>query len=216
MSTKTAQTYHVLMGDVTNSATRAAVPLADTLNTLTANTNTAYKADILSPLTVTLGDEFQGITASASATLDIIFHLETETRIQNLPPLHYAWVQGAIDTPINTKIAHGMLGPALTKARKLLTRKDRDRPKIQINTPDPDHTAALQNILIALTAISDRWNPRDNLFIQDLLSGLDVRSIAEIHDRDTSSIYRRRETLMIDPYLALQNAARTLTKMIDR
>ena len=215
MSNKSTQKHHVLMGDVTGSSKRRAADVAQSIEDATKKVNSVFEEQILSPLTVTLGDEFQGVIASASATFEIIKLLQDRIFAQNLPPLHFSWVYGNIDTPINPEIAHGMLGPALTTARKNLTRKDRDRPDIQVDLSDGDTTSILQNTLFARDEISSRWKQKDAGLIKDFKKEIEVKYIAERHDRDTSSIYRRRETLMIDAYLALTQAASAAAHKFD-
>ena len=218
MSIKSAQTTltHIFMGDVSNSAAKDAPALADDLRAAVAEINTRFATRLLSPLTVTLGDEFQGLPDSAETTIAILFALETLIRDGRLPALHYAWVHGTIDTAINPDIAHGMLGPGLSRARALLTRKDRDRPVLQTQMPAPALTTLYDTTAAALFAISARWNPRDYRLISDLLSGQEIKDIAAAHDRDTSSVYRRRDTLMIDAYADLQQAMTTLAACSDR
>jgi len=156
---------------------------------------------------VTLGDEFQGITRSATAALNTVFTLQQMTRLGLLPALHYSWVFGPIDTDINPEIAHGMLGPALSDARRQLTRKDRDRPEIHVELFDLDLTGIMKNTLRAMHDISNRWKPEDFDLIEDLLGETPITEVAKLHDRDTSSVYRRRETLMTETYKALEIAA---------
>lgn len=47
--------------------------------------------------------------------------------------LHYALSYGDIDTEINPDIAYEMMGPGLTKARKLLYNKSRSRKRFEFD-----------------------------------------------------------------------------------
>lgn len=215
MSKNTAQNYHVLMGDVTGSSKLNSKQVAVSVKHATDLANKRLKMNILSPLTVTLGDEFQGILGSATATLEAILFLHNRIDAENLPDMHFSWVYGAIETEINPEIAHGMLGPALTTARKNLTRKDRARPEIQVDLGEGHLTTILQDTLFVMTEISGKWKSKDAALISDFLNGVETKHIAERHGRDTSSIYRRRDTLMIDAYLALGRAARAAAAQFD-
>lgn len=215
MRKSSSPSYHVLMGDVTGSSQRNATDVAAMVRTVSAQANTRFADAILSPLTVTLGDEFQGVLGTAADTLKVLFFLRETVFKDNLAPLHFSWVFGPIDTPINPKIAHEMIGPALTNARKMLTRKDRARPDIQVDLGNPRQTALMNNVLFALSAIAADWKHKDAALITDLIEGVDISAVAKRHGRDTSSVYRRRETLMIAPYLALKDAATELAALHD-
>ena len=195
------------MGDITGSSKLEGQSSSESLIKATNEVNARLKDEILSPFTVTLGDEFQGVTGSATAALNTIFTLQQMTRLGLLPELHYAWVFGPIDTKINAEIAHGMLGPALSDARRNLTRKDRDRPETHVELFDLELTSIMKNTLRAMHDISNRWKQEDLDLIEDLLGDTPITEVAKIHQRDTSSVYRRRETLMTETYKALEIAA---------
>ena len=215
MRKNAAQNYHVLMGDVTGSSKLSSAEVAKSVRQVTETANDVFADRILSPLTVTLGDEFQGVMATAIDTLDLMLYLHRYIFEHDLPELHFAWVYGPIETQINAQIAHGMLGPALTRARKLLTRKDRQRPDIQVDLHSPHMTKIMQNTLFAMTTITNDWKQKDAALITDLIEGDEIKAVAARHNRDTSSIYRRRETLMIAPYIALSEAARATAILHD-
>lgn len=205
------------MGDLTGSSDAPSEDVATQLRAVVAGVNEAFAEDILSPLTVTLGDEFQGVARSAKAAVGMIFAFERAWIDRRVPDLHYSWVWGPVATEINREIAHGMMGPALTDARAMLTRKDRDREKVQVALADRSRGGdTLQDVFLGLTGISNRWKDKDFALVSDLLDMSDISRVAERHDRDTSSIYRRRESLMIEPYQALERALTTLADQIDR
>ena len=84
--------------------------------------NQKLEHDIISPYTVTLGDEFQGIATSLHAVIEAIFYMEETILRKRLEfKVRYVAVHGEIDTPINRLKAHTMMGPGLTKAREVLT-----------------------------------------------------------------------------------------------
>ena len=214
--------HHVLMGDIVKSG-RATAPAAMMrgFSKLIDDCNRRFAKSILSPLTITLGDEFQGIIASRQAALEVIFWLEkSRLRAQPLFDLRYALATGEIQTPLNRETAHGMLGPALTNARAALTDKTARRPKFALDVSDAPDTdrdlaPALTGIFTALEGFTARWRPRDYPLISDILAETPVEILAKTHDRDTSSVYRKRITLMTAEYLALRHAALTLGGYLD-
>ena len=67
--------------------------------------NNSYS--LISPITITLGDEFQGIVESLEQGITIIFDLERVLSSEDYPfQLRYALGYGHILTPINSEIAH--------------------------------------------------------------------------------------------------------------
>ena len=86
---------------------------------LTLKANQQFKSQIISPLTITLGDEFQGIVDTVQTLFELVFFLE-EQRIEAgyTFQLRYSLVYGEIETKVNTKIAYEMYGSGLTQARE--------------------------------------------------------------------------------------------------
>lgn len=204
----------ILMGDVTASSRREAGRVRDWLAGVVATINDTQADDIRSPLTVTLGDEFQGVVASAEAAMRIVFALDALC-LEADPPidLHYVILEGGIETPINPDIAHGMLGPGLTRARQLLTAKPtqkRRRTRCTIELGDVTLTAAAADILLALEGLLARWNDVERPYAAVLLEEPDDSVAADRLDRDRTSVYRRRRTLLVEEYRALQSALLTI------
>ncbi|GLK52608.1 SatD family protein [Maricaulis virginensis] len=202
------------MGDVTASSRREAGRVRDWLAGVVATINDTQADDIRSPLTVTLGDEFQGVVASAEAAMRIVFALDALC-LEADPPidLHYVILEGGIETPINPDIAHGMLGPGLTRARQLLTEKPtqkRRRTRCTIELGDVTLTAAAADILLALEGLRARWNDVERPYAAVLLEEPDDSVAADRLDRDRTSVYRRRRTLLVEEYRALQSALLTI------
>ena len=65
--------YFILMGDIVGSSGQNSVDLIEGFSALVSSCNNTLKHQILSPYTITLGDEFQGIAASLRGLLDSIF-----------------------------------------------------------------------------------------------------------------------------------------------
>lgn len=218
MKVKLHPDYHILMGDIVGSSSKPSQKSALDLENVVSQINKQYADKILSPLTITLGDEFQGVIKDAHSVIEIILDLERRWLNQEIYELHYAWVKGQIETSINTEIAHGMLGTGLTKARQMLANKARDRRKFQILILNEaaELGQAMEDQAFALEGLSAQWNPKDYPLVLDLLSDLDINSIAQKYSRDTSSVYRRRETLMTQEYKALRSSLFKLADYIDQ
>jgi hypothetical protein len=111
----------VLMADIIDSRKNDQNELMLKFRNVTEEINKSHKKGILSPMTITLGDEFQGVVKNISAAINLILELEEKLMLNNAGfKLRYVLYEGKIDTPINDKIAYGMLGEGLTKAREAL------------------------------------------------------------------------------------------------
>ena len=99
------QNNYILMGDVISSSEKDSMSLIDAFQTEVKriNDNLHYKKLIKSPLTITLGDEFQGVIKSLKASLSIIFALDLEF-LQYDFDLRYALHYGEIE-PYATMIS---------------------------------------------------------------------------------------------------------------
>ena len=136
---------HVIMGDVTSSRDFSARAVQDYLQNAVDHANSGKPSDILSPLTVTLGDEFQGIVRDFRTLCELVFRLQLWRLEQHVPfELHYSLVRGELETDINPDIAHGMLGQALSRARQLVSSKGRSRPRYNVDTGNMTTTLILR------------------------------------------------------------------------
>ena len=111
--------YDILMADVIRSRNQDGERLMQDLEKLVEEVAKINPARFLSPMTITLGDEFQAVVRSAVDAVEIMFSLEEQRIMLQLPlKLRYVLHRGVIETPINAKSAHGMLGKGLTQARE--------------------------------------------------------------------------------------------------
>ena len=87
------------MCDVLNSREKNQKNLIEDFRTCTTYINNKYKKNILSPLTITLGDEFQGVIKNLSNSIKIIVELEEFIIKNNFPmKLRYVLYFGEIET----------------------------------------------------------------------------------------------------------------------
>jgi hypothetical protein len=205
--------YFIVMGDVIGSRKREATKLRQQLKNLLSACNGDLKTEILSPYTTTLGDEFQGITGSLHAVAESIFYLD-ETRIKNQYDfwIRYVAHYGEIQTPINTEVAYGMMGPGLTKARTLLTDKRRGQPRYCFDLPDTRLAENLTRLFRVIEGLTSRWGQRDSSLISDMLSNANNEEVAAKHKKNRSQIWKRRRHLLIEEY---RSAKAVIFDLID-
>ncbi|HRF81385.1 MAG TPA: SatD family protein [Flavobacteriales bacterium] len=195
--------HFILMADIIRSS-EASVP-ADLIKRFKAVVDQANKEHpdrSLSPLTITLGDEFQGVMASLQAAVATIVDLE-EALLRGKPQfkLRYVIVQGTISTPIVKENAHGMLGTGLTRARQTLTdlKKVRDR-RFQFLLNDKRLEAQLSDCFQLFRSIVDRWDEKDKPLASAFLYMGGYREVAIGLRKDPSLMWRRRRSLRMDDY----------------
>lgn len=110
--------HFILMSDVIGSGQKNQALLMQNFKETVSKINHDYENSLLSPLTITLGDEFQGLTKDLETALNIIIALEEQIIIQGFDfQLRYVLIYGDIETNINKRIAYEMLGEGLRDAR---------------------------------------------------------------------------------------------------
>lgn len=193
--------YFIMMGDVIESRKREARRLRGQLTALLTACNRDLKSAILSPYTTTLGDEFQGIAKSLRGAIENIFYFE-ERRVkkQNDFEIRYVVHYGEIQTPINTEVAYGMMGPGLTKARALLTDKRRGQPRFHFDLPDKRLTENLTRLFAVIDGLTGRWVRKDFSLIADMLLNANNEEVADKYHKNRSQIWKRRRHLLIEEY----------------
>ena len=201
------------MGDVVNSSDYDGEVLSKGLKELVENTNTKFGNSILSPLTITLGDEFQGVLNSVSSGIDLLFHFEEEL-LKTEPDfkLHYVLLLGEIETEINPDIAYEMMGEGLTEARKLLSSKKRNRKRFKFKLKNKEQSEQLTKIFDVLDTIILNWKKEDYPLILDMINNDNNSEVGELHDKNRDQIWKRRKTLMVNEYNLLKDFIKTYIK----
>jgi len=195
------------MGDVIRSSKQDARQLRKEFMGLVSLCNQKLEHDIISPYTVTLGDEFQGIAASLQAVIEAMFFMEETILRKGLAfKIRYVGVHGAIDTPINRLKAHTMMGAGLTKARGLLTDKRRGKPRFRFDLPDAHTMNQLNRLFLVLDGLTGRWDTRDGILISDMLDNSHNEEVGVKHGKNRTQIWKRRRHLLIEEYQALKEA----------
>ena len=198
---------HILMGDVIGSSKHDVRQLRKEFIGLVSLCNQKLEHDIISPYTVTLGDEFQGIATSLHAVIEAIFYMEETILRKGLEfKIRYVAVHGEIDTPINRLKAHTMMGAGLTKAREVLTDKRRGEPRFRFDLPDAHTMNQLNRLFLVLDGLSGRWDTGDSLLIFDMLANPHNEEVGVRHGKNRTQIWKRRRHLLIEEYRALKEA----------
>ena len=150
----------VLMGDIVGSTDSADVAsLSRAFNRVIDLENAAGTDRYASPLTITLGDEFQGLTPSLGIGLDAMRRLSLEMRAAGID---CRFVLGVvrIETPVNEARAWNMMGDGLAQARRKLAEK-RAPSRYRFSVPaEPMMEALLDAVGRSISETEARWTQR--------------------------------------------------------
>ncbi len=193
--------YLILMADIINSSHSEGGALMSAFSGLVDKVNKKFGTGILSPLTITLGDEYQGIVADAQTAADIIFFIDEESLVTD-PQFRLRHVVhfGDVETPINRKESHAMLGPGLTRAREILGEIKSGDTEISISgfTPGTDERLSLAFRLYR--AFYNDWPEKDRQIAYDFIQKHDYKILAGMYGKDPSTMWRKERTLKMKDF----------------
>jgi hypothetical protein len=193
------------MADIVGSSKRKAKTLMQDFKKIVADTNKRSAKNILSPLTITLGDEFQGVIKNPNAAIQIVLEFEEQLlSLKKTFKLRYVIQEGEIETKLNKARAYEMLGPGLTEAREKLTAMKSAKNRFHVSLEDKELSEKLNLMLIVLQGISDKWTPAQQKIVSAFLEFGDYRNVAKKLKRDPTAVWRRRKSLMIEEFNSLK------------
>jgi len=201
--------YPILMADIIDSGRKDSKVLIHQFKKIVASINTSRKLNFLSPLTITLGDEFQGIVDTIPNGLKIILEIE-ELIIEHLYDLKFRYVLsfGAIDTEINSNIAYEMLGKGLTKARKSLNelkKNQNSRFHVQLDSKNNEYEEIINKAFVVYQSFIDSWKVKDYKIIWQFLNRRHYKVVAKNVNLDESSAWRRERSLRMHEYFTTKD-----------
>ena len=92
--------------------------------------NELFAAAVASPLTITLGDEFQGLLRSLAQAWEVAFDLRLRLLVANVP-CRFVIGMTELETPLNTKQAWNIMG-ARARCRPRQAERQTLRQRLQI------------------------------------------------------------------------------------
>lgn len=196
----------ILMADIIKSRNKDQQLLINDFREVVANINEEMGEKILSPLTITLGDEFQGILRDLSSALNAIISIEERIiKSKKNFQLRYILVEGKIETKINTQIAYEMLGSGLTQAREGLTEMKGLNLKFMTRLQDKKKQDAINHAFFILQGLTSDWNLlKNSILIEAFLVHKDYKLVARELEKDRSLMWKRKKSLKLDEYIALK------------
>ena len=207
--------YAVLMGDLVDSEGYAdPEQLHAAFNAAIERQNVALAADMMSPLTITLGDEFQGLLTSLVAAAWTARQIRFDLLRQDID---CRFVIGLVDlkTPINAERAWNMMGPGFAAARERLGEKRAPSRYRFSLSQDPLLETMLEAIGASLTAIERGWSKAQREDIIHLLDGASVADVASARGVGIQNVYKVRSAGDYDLYTTQWDAVRAALIELD-
>ncbi|UII19065.1 SatD family protein [Fulvivirga ligni] len=192
------------MADIIDSSDKNGESLMKHFKNMVSTINQEMKESIVSPLTITLGDEFQGIVDSMESAAKVIFQMDEMLLLAETSyRLRFVVNYGIIDTAIATDRAYEMLGDGLTSARRALNNLKSAESDILVEGVDQKDN--LNMAFRLYRALYNDWNEKDKPIAKSFLENNDYKEVADIFDKDISTMWRRQKSLKIDEYIIARN-----------
>jgi hypothetical protein len=200
------------MCDVIDSRSKTSNLLIENFKKCKNYVNTVYAFKIISPLTTTLGDEFQGLILDLRTSIEIIIALEEYCIVNDFQfKLRYVLIYGEIETEINTKIAYEMLGTGLTEARNNLNLLKKKNNRFLIDTKNTIQNTIINNSFKIFQQLVDKWNRKnDTQLLSSFIKNKDYKLVAKELNIDRSQIWKKEKSLNISSYLSIKEILTTI------
>lgn len=207
--------FAVIMGDIVDSEKHTdTLHLHTDFNAAIDRQNEALGADIVSPLTITLGDEFQGLVNSLLVAANAAREIRFELMQRNID---CRFVIGIVElkTRVNHERAWNMMGPGFARARQRLNEK---------RSPNRYRFSVLQDVFLetmleaigaTVSAVERRWSDAQRDDIIRLLQGASVAEVAHARNVSVHNVYKVRSAGDFDLYVIQWNAIHEALKRLD-
>jgi hypothetical protein len=204
--------YYILMADVINSRVLEGGKMMQDLKTLVSVFSKQNKNEFLSPMTITLGDEFQAIVKNLAGGIQLLVKLEEKIIEQALNlKLRYVLTLGEIDTPINKDYAHEMYGEGFIRAReKLNESKEKDR-RFYFELGN-QQSKLFDNIFFLYSSLVDNWKLDDYRLIHCFLQEKDYYVVSKKLDINRGTVWKKERSLNIQQYFAIKEVIKESLK----
>jgi hypothetical protein len=193
------------MGDIVGSrAFDNGSAMAEAFAAAVESANTTFADKIRSPLTITLGDEFQGLAAGYAAAFEIGNWLRLALLIQQIP-CRMALGFAALVTPVNPTRAWGMNGLGFAEVRTALNRKSTLTAYQLLVPPMPGRGRLLDAIAVGLTQMEENWTIRQTAAVQAFLAGGRVEAMARTQGISDRAVRKQLQSAGVQRYAFMRS-----------
>lgn len=196
---------YIWMCDIISSSEQDAKVLMSQFKDCVSYINKKYKKHILSPLTITLGDEFQSVLKDLSSSIQLMIAFEEYSIGKSYDfKVRHVLHLGEIETMIQKKNAYEMLGPGLSHARKLLEQSKSSKGRFTIQLDQKNIESIIDNSFVVYEDILDSWHKeRDYVIATSFIQHRDYKIVSEELDRTRSIIWKREKSLRMSSYFSI-------------
>lgn len=183
--------FVVVIGDIISSKkVEKRSALQNTLQEVFNHLNTSgYENHLVSPFTITLGDEFQAVYEKADCLfLDSIRILEKAFPQK----IRFSFGIGEISTDINRVQSIGMDGSAFYFAREGISNLKKQRGDYKFNIyglEDTELEKLFNNFLRIYSNLLERWNKNRYFILRKTMTGKPVKEIAKELELSETAVY---------------------------
>lgn len=205
----------ILMADVVGSRDLEPVSLMRAFNSLVNDLNETYDRRLLSPVTITLGDEFQGVTDGLDTACEVILWVEEQRIARSLTfELRYVLHEGDIATPLNNALAWGMLGQGLTDAREMLQDAKQRNLSVRVSIDRQIEGQILEEAFVVYRNIISGWDPENDYPVAAaFLKHHDYKDVAVALGKSRSQMWKRAHTLNIQSFFSIRKIIMACPKL---
>lgn len=163
--------------------------------------------ELLSPPTITLGDEFQAVYRKADSLLRHTWKIVSEL---HPVPVRFSVGIGPLSTPVNREQAIGMDGPAFHVARDGIDVLRESGFMYQVSVADETVDRPVLDLINGSLHLLSRemrsWKKTRFIILYLLERGVSFKEIAERIDISESAVYKNRDGGSLDVVLDLQES----------
>ncbi|MFN2328736.1 MAG: SatD family protein [Chromatocurvus sp.] len=178
--------YLVLIGDLRDSRrVKDRAGLQCLFESSLASLNERFQSALASPLTITLGDEFQAVFSDPLPVWEILSALQAR-----LFPItaRFGLGLGEIATPINSQAALGMDGPAFYHARDAIVLLKKQGGNYRIE--GIDDVDLINHALSLVSELQESWHGNRFATYHSFLAGVPVQQIAQALKISKTAVYK--------------------------
>jgi hypothetical protein len=208
--------YAILMGDIVGSEAAPSVAgVHRTFNAAVAWANERHGAHIRSPLTITLGDEFQGLIDGLANAWAVATDLRLKLMSADVSCRFVIGV-AKLQTRVNPDKAWNMMGPGLAAAREKLNNKTLSNAHRFSFPDDPVIELLTDAVGDSLTQIELGWTATQKDYVlRNRLAGRTPAQIAKTLKVSQGAVYKVLRAAQIDYYDRQALAVRTALAITD-
>jgi len=167
--------------------------------------NKIHKKHFITSLDFVPPNEFQGITNSLQATLEMIFDIEECIIENNLDfKLKHVIYHDTIKSVQSKYTAFERLGFNLIDARERLQSIKKTDSRFLIATSDEKASLYLNNLFLIYEDYLDSWKKNDFEYVKAFLNHMNYKEVAALFEVNISSGWRRERSLKMKQYYTIK------------